>query len=159
VALWQFKVTLLPRRWLDDGGSLASLIGKDGWDTKVAWKGLESAKLRSRIEGILPCGKSWHAAVTIWGSEDRSDIQLSENRERVEELYVRFDLRQPDMSLFKAIFALAQHCDLAVVDMARKRTVADLNELVRAAAESDAAHFVLDPASFLEQVGVSARAT
>jgi hypothetical protein len=68
-------------------------------------------------------------------------------------------LRKPDMELFKSIADFAQDCGLAVIDLARKRTVSGLNELVRAAAESDAAHFVLDPASFLDQLGTGARAT
>jgi hypothetical protein len=77
----------------------------------------------------------------------------------VESLNVRFDLRKPDMPLFKAVSDMADEHGLVILDMARKRAIRNLNELVRAAAESNAAHFVLDPASFLEQVGVSARAT
>jgi hypothetical protein len=159
MAVWQFKVTLLPKRWLAGGGSLASLVEEDGWNTAAAWKGVEVDTLQSRLEGILPRGKSWHPEVVIWGAEERSDIQLSEEGGYVEALNVRFDLRQPEMALFSAVFAFAQDYELAVVDMARKRTIDSLKDLVRAAAESDAAHFVLDPASFLDQIGVSARAT
>jgi hypothetical protein len=159
VAVWQFKVTLVPKRWLDAGGSVAALVGKDGWETASAWEGVRTDTLKARIDGILPRGKSWYPAVMLWGSEERSDIQLSEQSGYVESLDVRFDLRRPDMKLFRSVFDFAQDCGLAVVDMARKRAVTDLIELVRAAAESEAAHFVLDPGSFLDQVATSVRAT
>ena len=159
MAVWQFKITLVPKRWLDAGGSVAALMGKEGWEAASAWAGIRSDTLKARIEGILPRGKSWYPAVGLWGSEERSDIQLSEQDGCVESLDIRFDLRQPDMKLFRSVFDLAQDCGLAVVDMARKRVVPDLHELVRAAAESEAAHFVLDPGSFLDQVAASGRAT
>jgi len=159
VAVWQFKVALIPKRWLDAGGSVAELLTREGWDTASAWKGVLGDAFKSRIEGILPRGKSWSPSLTVWGSEEHSDIQLFEHGGHVESLNARFDLRQPDMRLFKLVFDFAQDCGLAIVDMSRKRTVSDLNEFVRAAAESEAAHFVLDPASFLDQVGTSARAT
>ena len=159
MAVWQFRVTLVPKRWLDAGGSVAALVTEEGWDTAIAWLGFPSDTLKERIEGILPRAKSWSPALTIWGSDDRDDVQLFEEGGTVESLNVRFDLRKPDMKLFRSVFELSQDCDLAVLDMSRKRTVHDLSDLVRAAAASEAAHFVLDPASFLDQVGASGRAT
>ena len=159
MAVWQFNTTLVPKRWFDTGGSIASLISGDGWETASAWKGVDGVGLKERIEGILPRGKSWHSELTLWGSEQKSDIQMFRNLGFVESLRVRFDLRKPDMQLFRAVSDMAQEHNLVILDMARKRALPHLNDLVRAAAESDAAHFVLDPASFLEQVGVSARAT
>jgi hypothetical protein len=159
VAVWQFKVALIPKRWLNAGGKIAALLTDDGWETAIAWEGVHGDALKSRIEAILPRGKSWSPSLTVWGSAEYNDIQLFEEGGCVESLNVRFDLRKPDMGLFKSIVDLAQDCGLAVVDMARKRNVSDLNALVRAAAESGAAHFVLDPVSFLDQVGTSGRAT
>jgi len=159
VAVWQFKEALIPKRWLNAGGKIAALLTDDGWETAIAWEGVHGDALKSRIEAILPRGKSWSPSLTVWGSAEYNDIQLFEEGGCVESLNVRFDLRKPDMGLFKSIVDLAQDCGLAVVDMARKRNVSDLNALVRAAAESGAAHFVLDPVSFLDQVGTSGRAT
>ena len=159
MAVWQFKIALIPKRWLDAGGSVADLVSKDGWETAKAWEGARADALLARIDRILPRGKSWSPSLTVWGTEEGSDIQLFEERGSVESLNVRFDLRRPGMALFKSVFDLAQDCDLAVLDMSRKRAVLNVNELVRAAAESDAAHFVLDPASFLDQLATSARAT
>ena len=121
--------------------------------------GIDGVALQGRIEGILPRGRSWYPEVFIWGSEQGSDIQLSLENARVESLGIRFDLRTPDMQLFRAVFRLAEECGLVILDLARKCALPDLNGLIRAAAESDAAHFVLDPASFLAQVLTNARAT
>jgi hypothetical protein len=159
VAVWQFQVALIPKRWINAGGSVAALSTEEGWETACAWQGVRCDDLRSRIEGILPRGHSWSPSLTVWGSTECSDIQLFEQGGCIDSLNVRFDLRKPDMELFKSIADFAQDCGLAVIDLARKRTVSGLNELVRAAAESDAAHFVLDPASFLDQLGTGARAT
>ena len=159
MAAWQFKVALIPKPWLDAGGLIAALVTETGWETASAWAGVRDDSLKARIERVLPRGKSWSPALSVWGSEDRNDIQLFEAGGFVESLNVRFDLREPDMELFKSIFAFAQESELAVVDMMRKRIVPDLDGFVRAAAESEAAHFVRDPTSFFEQVKTSARAT
>ena len=159
MAVWQFKVTIVPKQWLDVGGSVASLIAEEGWETAGAWAAFDARNLAERIAEILPRGKSWHAAIATWGSDQGDDIQLFADKGRVESLSVRFDLRNPNMALFRAIWDLAQESQLAILDMAQKRAVQSVKELLRAAAESDAAHFVLDPASFLSQIDVKARAT
>ena len=159
MAVWQFKVALVPKRWLDAGGLVAALVTETGWETAIAWAGVRGDALKARIGRVLPRGKSWSPALILWGSEERNDIQLFEEGGCVESLNVRFDLREPDMELFKSVFAFAQESELAVVDMMRKRIVPDLDGFVRAAAESEAAHFVLDPGSFLDQVATSVRAT
>lgn len=159
MALWQFKVALVPKHWLDAGGLVSALVTEEGWETAIAWAGVRGDTLKARIDRVLPRGKSWSPALTLWGSEERSDIQLFEEGGHVESLNVRFDLREPDIKLFRSVLELAQDSGLVVVDMVRRRIVPDLDGLVRTAAESEAAHFVLDPVSFLEQVNVGARAT
>ena len=159
MAVWQFKVALVPKRWLDAGGSIAFLITDHGWDTAPTWESFDDQPLEDRITAVLPAAKSWHPSVAIWGADDRDDIQLSRNNGRVESLSVRFDLRNPNMALFRAIVDLAQASDLVILDLARRRVVRDSTELLRAAAESEAAHFVLDPLSFLSEIDVNARPT
>jgi len=66
---------------------------------------------------------------------------------------VRFDLRNPNMALFSSLVAFASKHELAILDLGQERALPrNHTALLRAAAESAAANFVIDPMSFLDQV-------
>jgi hypothetical protein len=153
VAVWQFKISLLPQQWLDAGGALDALFGADGYDTSAAWELTDLESIQRRIGSILPLGQSWSESMVHWGSYETDDIQLESENSRVQNLSVRFDLRRPNMPLFDLVVAAAEELHLALVDVARKQVVArDVQALLRAAAASGAASFVKDPIAFLASV-------
>ena len=152
MAIWQFKVVLIPRRWLESGVSLAALADNERDDFSDAWRGVDCSGLEAAIDAMLPQGKSLSPSLTTWGSSQGDEIQLWRGR-GVKSLGVRFDLRNPNMALFSAVIALVQRFDLAILTPGRVRMAAtDITSLLRAAAESDAAHFVIDPQSFLSEL-------
>jgi len=153
VAVWQFKISLLPQQWLDAGGALDALVGADGWHMSPAWGASDFESIQRRIDGILPPGQSWSESLLHWGSYETDDIQLFSESSLVESLCVRFDLRRPNLALFGLVVAAAEDLHLALVDMARKQVVPrDVQALLRAAAASGAASYVKDPISFLTSV-------
>jgi hypothetical protein len=156
VAIWQFKVLLIPASWLDKGGSIDSLFEEDGYDVSIAWRHTPIAELEETFSAVLPLGKSWSAELASWGKEQGDDIQLWRKRGRVSSLGVRFDLRSPNMAFFQSIVEIAGKFPLAIlVPSSRRMVESNLKSLLRAAAESDAAHFVVDPQSFLSRMEAS----
>jgi hypothetical protein len=156
VAVWQFTVALLPQSWLDAGGAIENLFGTEGFDPSASWAGYHVDALEASLSAVLPQGKSWHAELRLWGHVETDDIQLWSTGEMIESLQVRFDLRRPNISLFREVVRVAHKRALAIVSLATRRKLGlEVNQLLRAAAESDAAHFATDPESFLLQVGVA----
>jgi hypothetical protein len=150
VAVWQFKISLLPQQWLDAGGAVDALFGEESYDMSTAWEQADLESIKRRIASILPPGKSYSESQLHWGSYETDDIQLFSENSRVQDLSVRFDLRRPNRRLFDLIVAAAEELHLALVDVARKQVVPrDLQALSRAAAMSGAADFVKDPISFI----------
>ncbi len=110
---------------------------------------------------VLSKGKSWHLDLTLLGKAEADDIQLWRREGKVESVQVRFDLRQPNMTLFREVVSIARELGLAIVVLETKSVLPlDIQRLLRAAAESAAAHFVVDPESFLLQAeATNAKAT
>jgi hypothetical protein len=153
MALWQFNVALLPQSWLDGGGDVIDLFGEEGFESVAAWRGYDEIRLQNSLDEILSRGKSWHPELTLWGSNDSDDIQLWRDAGEVVSVQVRFDLRKPNMALFGEVVDITRALRLAILVLATRRILpADIGDLIRAAAESDAAHFVVDPASFLSDL-------
>jgi hypothetical protein len=150
VAVWQFKVALLPQQWIDAGGSVLSLEAEDGYEFAAAWRGYDRRRLQEMLGALLPRGKSWHADLILWGNFESDDIQLSLHNGAVESVQVRFDLRNPNFAMFLKLAALAKELHLAILAPEAGTLLSpEPDRLLRAAAESAAAHFVIDPESFL----------
>jgi hypothetical protein len=153
VAVWQFTIAFLPQQWLADGGDVHALFDERGFDPAAAWGSYRHPKLEEVLGSALSKRKSWHSDLTAWGSEQSDGIQLSRRKGKVSSVVAQFDLRQPNMTLLQQVILMAQELSLAIVVVETSSVVPlDVDQLLRAAAESKAAHFVLDPASFLSQV-------
>jgi hypothetical protein len=152
VAVWQFTVALIPQGWIESGGIVGNLFGEQGFEPASAWLAYDDSRIEESIDAVLPQGKSWHPDLKFWGNVTTDDIQMFRVRGRVESMRIRFDLRNPNIRLFHDTVRLAQDLRLAIVSLSMRRSIPlDMSQLLRAAAESDAAHFAMDPESFLLQ--------
>ena len=154
MTVWQFTIAFLPQQWLDAGGKVDTLFEEEaGFDATPAWGAYRHPNLEDILGNALRKGKSWHSDLTIWGNEQTDDIRLWRRKGKVNSIIARFDLRQPNMTLVQQVIYMAQELNLAIVAIETGSVVpVDVEQLLRAAAESRAAHFVLDPASFLSQM-------
>jgi hypothetical protein len=161
MAVWQFHIAFLPQSWISSGGEVASLFGDEGFDPALAWRKYDNAQLEKVLSRVLGKGKSWHSDLTLWGKAEADDIQLWRSEGAVESIQVRFDLRNPNMPLFREVVNIARELGLAILVLGSRRLLPlDVQPLLRAAGESEAAHFSVDPESFLWQVdAANARAT
>lgn len=161
MAVWQFNIALLPQSWISSGGNAEHLFGPEGFDPALAWHRYNHAQLEAVLSRALSSGKSWHTDLTLWGNVETDHIQLWRTKGNVKSIQVRFDLRKPNMALFRTVVEIARELDLVILVLETMRVVPlEIQRLLRAAAESEAAHFSIDPASFLLQVEpANARAT
>jgi hypothetical protein len=150
MSVWLFRVSLIPQRWLDASGTIDVLFDEEGFDGAIAWRGQSDLPLEHHFATVLRAGRSWSSALSVWGTHDADRIEVRRERGRITAVEIYFDLRKPNMTLFHSIAGIAQELGLAVIVPALARTVpADLQQLLRVAAESKAAHYSLDPRSFL----------
>ena len=161
MAIWQFKVLLVSRLWLESGGDVGALGAEAGCDAGAAWSFEEPAELEARLTQVLPRRASWQARHRAWGDEQGDDVQLWTERGRIGAIAVQFDLRSPNMRLVKAVADLAEELGFVVFVPHLRRVIGPgVEALLKVAGESDAAHFALDPGSFLSQLDpVNAKAT
>lgn len=152
MAVWQFTVALIPQAWIDSGGVVENLFGQSGFDPAAAWLAYDDSGIEESIVAVLPQGKSWHPDLKFWGDVTTDDVQLFRVRGRIESMRIRFDLRSPNIRLFHEIVRLAKDLRLVIVSLSTRRSIPLVTpQLLRAAAESDAAHFAMDAESFLLQ--------
>lgn len=162
MAIWQFTVALFPRHSVASGASCAEEHAlSTPLRSDVAWRRIDVADVQARFDALLPRGRSWHTDLMPWGTLDSDQIQVWVSRSSIDSAQVCFDLRQPNFELLQGVVAVCTEFGLAIaLPDANILQKPDVESLLRAAAESDAAHYVIDAESFLANVDTAnARAT
>ena len=155
MAIYQFTVVLLPNHWVSAKNiNIDDLFTKEGYDISAAWKQYPPIQhLDSLLTEILPKGKSWHSDLKIWGNQKYSDIQVWYQNGILDDITMRFDLRQNVSGLISKTVTLAikLNCDFLFPEK-RKIIKANISELKEAIRNSDAAKFVKNPRLFLDNL-------
>ena len=153
MAAWQFKLVPIPKSWLDSGGELDALYEVDGLETRQCWLSYRNPMLVGGLGKLLPRSESWHPQLLTWGSTQSDDIQLFVEDDAVVSLFIRFDLRRNNKSLFAALVECMKDYGLvALVPDLRRVVEPDMSALQNLARTSDAARFVADPQAFLASI-------
>lgn len=160
MALWQFKVELIPSAWAQ-AHDVALLFNEEGCDPSTAWKGFERIEpLCQGLDSVLPRGRSWHLGQSLWGSEDQSDIQLWRENGEIESLSARFDLRQSVPELFLAVAKFTAQFQLAILSVESLQYIQPTQEaLLTEASCSRAAEYAKNPAEFIATLARKGGAT
>lgn len=114
MAIWQFKVGLVPRTWAEAEGSLpAMLYDADGYsDMSVAWRHNQlDVDIDDLMSRVLPAAASWSDQIKIWGDETTNDIQVLYQGTAVELVQIRIDTRNSTPDLCSKIVRLARDMD------------------------------------------------
>lgn len=145
MAIWQFKVGLIPNDWICKGGAVESLWTPEGFDTSSTWSNFDSSKLIPLLDKILPRSDSQLEDVFFWGTETRNDMCLFFENDKVIDLVIRFDMNRPQPRFFEKIAELAREQELACIDLALKRQIPTKSfSIMQAAMKSNAARYVFD---------------
>lgn len=156
MAIWQFVVELIPRKWAERNGNFPeTLYDSDGYhDMSAAWKNNQPpTNLAELISNVLPRAESWSDSLRIWGDQSRNDIQVGYEGDNVEFVMARIDTREDTSPMCAKIvdLALALDCSL-FFPAARSVTAADMAVLCMAVQNSRAARFSATPREFIEQL-------
>jgi hypothetical protein len=114
-----------------------------------------SSDLAARLSAVLEEVPSWDTASRQWGDTSQDTVAVSYSDGRVDEIWARLDLREPNGVLVDVLATLALDSDSWWItgDVTRRVPVGQTREaIVAAATGSDAAHFALDPHGFLEHL-------
>ena len=124
MAVWQFKVQLIPTVWVERGNDVMTLFKEEGYEGIEAWKHrIDVEQIRSAIDMVLPRGKEWNKDLTLWGNEKSDDIQLWLDQQCIESLSIRFDLRDRNIALISNVVSLAKQLDLSIITTEQRHNV------------------------------------
>ena len=152
MAVFQFKLQLLPKAWAESNRTrITGYLGEEGWDLSEAWRRHDHVSaVEERIDAVLPRRESYVDDLTIWGHEKHHDIQLYRSEGQIEGLQVRIDLRGRARQMIEATVLLAQDLSCSILVMEEAEVIApSVEALLQHADCSSAAKFVSDPLGFL----------
>ena len=149
MALWQFKMTLVPTELVGDRSSLTEQ------EYNEEWMGLRQPPedFKVRFAAILPSRKSWADNLAQWGRQDGDLIEVWQSSDRVESISARIDCRDLNAQFIRQIFDLAREWGFRLV-YNRYRTVLpdDWEGFVRAVCDSPNLKFMQAPEVWLPKL-------
>ena len=78
MAVWQFKIELVPKEWAISNASAIDKLYVDGsYDSEVAWDSISHSSIDFYVfDSLYPRYKGWHEDHLCWGDEEGTDFQL-----------------------------------------------------------------------------------
>lgn len=148
MAIWQFKLMLLPKEWVKANKyRITRQLIDEGWELGEVWRCYDGTpNPEDVIDRYLSRTKSWHTDLIIWGDKETDDIQLFYDNGNIDDLQIRIDARKnsSEMIGYSTKIALELNCQILLMENA---TVIDpLDELLRSyLSRSTAVKFAEDP--------------
>lgn len=156
MATYQFLIELIPASWVKKHpqNAIELLFDVDGYEPSISWELLYEPELEILISNILPSKKSWNENLKIWGSEESNDIQVWIEKNIIQSIRIRFDLRSDIEELKFKIIHLSKKisCDMLAVSE-KKIFSPDIELLNNYILNSNAKKFVENPGKFLDNIG------
>lgn len=160
MALWQFRVILLPEQvLLRNYGIMPLTIPMEVAEDSAWWSDAQPLPgFERQIDFILPAIKSWSDSMRMWGQEDGNDAYVSyvdKNKSAVEEIAFRVDARAIPTELVGAICNLAMQLGCVLMTASYEILRPEESTVLKAIGQSTAKKFVDDPVSTLRNLDQS----
>ncbi len=155
MAVWQFKLELIPKKWAEDNNhDIKSIYRDDGYDTSIPWKDNQPIKDPAYlIDNLLPAVKSKFHDLKYWGDEKKSDAAIFYEEEMVVGITIRLDMRVDLLHLLPKIIEIANDLDCMIYLPNESKIInSNIFELNAAAKESNAMKFINNPEDFLANI-------
>ena len=155
MAVWQFRIELIPSNWFIENTNGIEMLYTDGsYDSEPAWSGIlfNSIEL-TLIDKFYSRYAGWHKNHICWGNEESTDIQLWKNGSYVESMSARIDARGNINFDILSIIAIAEGfgCHLFLPEL--KIIIEPIEHEIRNnIIKSRAAAFTKDPVGFLKKL-------
>lgn len=139
MAIWQFRVCLVPRR-VASGFGASSRLTDEQVDSTEWWSDVQPPpEWRHVLDSVLPVAKSWSDEVLIWGDTEADDITVVLSGSRVESVEFRFDARRSRPDLLSAACEVARAWDCMLLTKHNALIEPEEDVLAIAFAQSQAA--------------------
>jgi hypothetical protein len=150
MAAWQFHTVLVPRASWERAPMPALDAIRGG--SEAYWHGLSAREIVAAMSVLGPATPvSWCPGRHMWGAGDGTCVELAmTDRDEIEELRFRIDMRAPQGALVLQTLSLARRLGAVLVTETGAVLEPRLRWFLRAARESRAAAFVDDPRAFLD---------
>jgi len=141
MAVWQFDCILIPRRNSNE----------EFWENdRLSWKGTDQKdKVKEKVGNILTESNSWSSEVLIFGDIEGTCIKLICEKEDLDEVVLRLDLRSLSKSDLNILLSLLQDIGAMIFYNNRIYEVEEAT-MIELIANSDAAKFCLNPEMYLK---------
>lgn len=150
MALWQFEIVLIPRKWAIKHDYVTTLLyDDDGYDVTVAWKDNQPCVDYVHVlSKLLPQAESWHKDLACWGDEKGHDIQVWSENGQVEGIHIRLALNQDLTGMLPKLVSIAKELDCVLFyPELELSSDADEFELEKALLKSNASRYIQEPKS------------
>ena len=157
MALWQFRLILLPRRaLLEQFGIVPVSISMEAAEDYHWWSDVQPPEgFERQIDSMLPRKESWSTGMRMWGQEDSNDAYVSykdENMNAVEEIAFRIDARAISADLTSAICTFARNLDCLLMTQEYEILAPERSVILQTVNTSIARRYVVDPVSTLQSL-------
>ena len=157
MATWQYDIQLIPKSsLLEVYQNIPSYLTFEDYDKKDWWDGkLLPSDFESRIEECLPIwNRSWSPSSKAWGWEQGDRIEIHYSEKKVDEIYIRIDVRNLNETFLELVVCLAVLADCLIWAVESNRLIKpNLYELLQEIHLSSAYKFVTNPEGFLNSIG------
>jgi hypothetical protein len=160
MAVWQYKGALVPRAGIIKlhGHIPEELPGYRGlWKAEFEtddvypnyWQGEGAERFAGELASMLPAGTHWSDRALLFGDLEGNRVEIWQG----DELAFRFDLREPNLELLRAMIDFANRHDLLWVSEQTGRPMAPtFAEVLTDVQKSDAYQFCKEPVAYLRSL-------
>jgi len=151
VATWQFDTVLIPRkRVVELFLIIPETVSNEEYLANRWWLSENStSESLIRLDSFLPRRPSWDNGIVAWGDEDGNRVDLVLSQGIIEEVYVRFDVKDLGGSFLPRVVDLAKSMDLIFLGLESRRLIEpNRPDLIYEIRGSRAFKFVEDPIRF-----------
>jgi hypothetical protein len=158
MAIWQYDVHLLPAAAaVQHYGAMPVHISDAEFDKVSLWKGHpDSVPTDETLAKLLPGLASWNDQVKRWGFEDGNRIDVLSGGDGLDDILVRFDVRNISANFVVELLKMARELRLVVRLPCGSLIPPSPRRLLESIKASDAYKFVADPDAFLRTLHAQA---
>ncbi|NJO33474.1 MAG: hypothetical protein HC869_10335 [Rhodospirillales bacterium] len=158
MAIWQFKVFLLPEAKVHERlGGVPITIPADLVEDAQWWLTYQPCGIETAIAKLLPEAPSWSAEMRMWGDEEgdaASAIYEDDSHSKILEIEFRINVARLSDSLVAGICQLSEQFGCLLVSWRQCHVLRPkVPELMAAIERSKATKYVRDPISTLKALG------
>ena len=147
MAIWQFRLTLIPERVLLNKFEVLPLVIRQELAEDFPWwsEVQPPSGFEERIDGMLPELTSWSTSMRMWGQKHGNDAYVcyaDETKNKTVEIAFRLDARDISQELVRGICTFASELGCVLMTSEYELLAADEAMVLQALSGSTAKKFV-----------------